>query len=159
MQQAKGKPFTFSKRYDELIKFFRNPNELAESLTSNDVTIANKAKELMNCEMEHLKKGMGWYLNNGVFVKNHHNRILFVGKLETMKEDISTLALKLGITLNSDLKLRENVYVDNSMKYLSPLAIQNIINWYKNTDYAALEQLHNHGWISKDILESYYKYE
>jgi hypothetical protein len=106
-----------------------------------------------------LKKGMGWYLNNGVFVKNHHNRILFVGKLETMKEDISTLALKLGITLNSDLKLRENVYVDNSMKYLSPLAIQNIINWYKNTDYAALEQLHNHGWISKDILESYYKYE
>ena len=159
MKNARSKPFTFSKRYDELIKQFANANELAESLTSPDNVVRKKAKDLMTSLEEHLFKGIGWYLNNGNFIVKNNSRILFVGKLETMKDDIETLGKLLNIQVNSDLKLRENVYVDKSMKYLSPLAIQNIINWYKSTDYAALEQLHNYGWITKEFLESYYKYE
>lgn len=158
MKMAKKKAFTFSKVYDELFKSFSSANELAESLTSTDEVIAARAKLLMKREEEHFFKGIGWYLNNGKFVENRNNKIFFVGKLETMKEDIDALALKLGITLDSDSKLRENVYIDKSMKYLSPLAIQNIIDWYKPTDYAALKQLHKHGWISDEILDSYYKY-
>jgi hypothetical protein len=159
MENARKKAFTFSRVYDELVKSFSSANELAESLTSADEGIATRAKLLMKREEEHLFKGIGWYLNNGKFVEKNNSRIFFVGKLETMKEDIDALGLKLGLTLNSNLKLRENIYIDNSMKYLSPLAIENIINWYKTTDYAALEELYNHGWITKEFLESYYKYE
>ena len=159
MKNTRNSLYRFSKDYDTLFKQFNNANELAETLSSPDSKKQKKAKELMSSHEEHLFKGIGWYLNNGKFVENRNDKILFVGKLETMKEDIDALALKLGIILDSDLKIRENVYIDKSMKYLSPLAIQNIIEWYRHTDYAALEQLHNHGWITKEFLESYYKYE
>lgn len=159
MKESKKKGFVFSKAYDTLVKSFSSANELAESLTSEDKVKAKRAKSLMRRDEEHLFKGIGWHLNNGEFIEKNNNRIIFVGKIETMKEDIEALGKKLNIILDSDLKLRENVYIDKSMKYLSPLAIQNIIDWYKLTDYAALEQLHNYGWISKELLESYYKYE
>ena len=44
------------------------------------------------------------------------------------------------------------------MKYLSPLGIKNILEWYKSTDYSALTELYSHGFISKTTLESYYQY-
>ena len=158
MLDAKDKPFVFSQEYDTLFKQFKNANELAESLTSENINLKNFGYKLMNSLEEHIYKGIGWYLNNGNFVKNRNNRILFVGKQETMVEDIKALGLKLNITLNENLKLRENVYVDKKMKYLSEIGIRNIINFYKDTDYAALEQLYIHGWISIDTLNSYYLY-
>jgi hypothetical protein len=150
--------YRFSKKYDTLIKQFNNANELAESLSSPDLERRKKARELMNSQEEHLFKGIGWYLNNGNFIAKNNDRVIFVGKLETMKDDIEALGKQLNVKVDSELKLRENIYVDESMKQLSPLAIQNIIEWYTPTDYAALTQLHAHGWISQEILDSYYKY-
>ena len=45
------------------------------------------------------------------------------------------------------------------MKYLSPLAIQIIIDWYKDTDYATLKQLLIKGWINESVFNMYYKYD
>jgi hypothetical protein len=153
------KNYIFSPTFDRLFKNFNSANHLAESLTSSDIELQKKAKRLMKLEKQHLFNGIGWYLNNGNFIKNNKNKILFVGKTETMKDDIRSLSKKLGCVLDENKKVRENVYVDKSMKYLSPLAIKNIIDHYKNTDYAALDVLCNYGWISKETLESYYKYE
>jgi hypothetical protein len=154
--------FLFPKRFEELIDLFKNPNNLAESLSSSDLDIKKKAIELMNFDTDfrgnHFLYGMGWALNNGNFIKNRNKRILFVGKQETMKEDIERLGKILNVKLNSNAKLRENTYVSEESKYLSPLAIQNIIDWYKDTDYKALEELQKHGWITEEILDSYYKY-
>ena len=88
----------------------------------------------------------------------NRENILFVGKTETMKNDINQLSTILNVKLDINVKLRENIYVDKSMKYLSPLAIQNIINWYENTDYRALKLLLKDGWIDKETFESYYIY-
>jgi hypothetical protein len=41
---------------------------------------------------------------------------------------------------------------------MSQLAITNIINFYKDTDYNALQELYKHKFISKELLNSYYKY-
>lgn len=158
MKTAKNRSYVFSPRYDSLMKEFTSANHLAESLSSEDTVLRGKAIELMNFTVAHLKKGIGWYLNNGEFIQSNNNKILFVGKLETMKQDIGMLSTKLGVVLDNNIYLRENVYVDKSMKYLSPVAIQNIINWYKDTDYAALQQLYTHGWITKETLDSYYTY-
>ena len=66
--------YTFDKRYDFLINFFKNPNNLAESITSNNEDIKNKALELMHNKEEHIYKGIGWYLYNGHFINKHHDK-------------------------------------------------------------------------------------
>jgi len=153
-----NRKYVFSEEYDTLFKFFKNASNLAESLTSEDINIKKNAHDLMTIKTQHLYKSIGWYLNNGNFIKEKNHKILFVGKQENMKEDIINLSKKLNIELDENLKLRENIYVDKTMKYLSPLAIKNIIEFYKDSDYAALEQLYKHNWITKEILDSYYIY-
>jgi hypothetical protein len=154
-----SKPYIFSPGYDALMKQFTSANHLAESLTSSDPTLRQKAIELMNRREEHLFKGIHWYLLKNDFLNKHRDNILFVGRTEHMKEDIRALANKLNITLDETLKLRENIYVDKSMKYLSPLAIKNIIDWFNDTEYVALKQLVTDGWIDKATLKMYYTYE
>jgi hypothetical protein len=151
--------YIFSNEYDSLVKYFKSANHLAESLTSNNLESRTKAHALMSDPTEHLYKGIGWYLKNGDFVKNNNDNIIFVGRQEYMKDDIKHLSSLLNIELDENMKVRENVYLDKSMKYLSPLAIKNIIEWYKDTDYAALKELCNHGFIDANLLSSYYIYD
>ena len=159
MEKAlKTKDYVFSPNYDRLMRSFKTANELAEGLTSSDISIKNRAEELMNCIEEHFFKGIGWYLNNGKFVKNRSKRIIFVGKQEAMTEDINKMGSILNINIKDKLKARENSYLSDDFKYLSPLAITNIIEFYKDTDYAALIELKNHGWITQETLDSYYIY-
>jgi hypothetical protein len=159
MKGSMTRSYVFSERYDELIRKFSSANELAECLYSNDLEKRDLARELMNNIEEHLFKGIGWYLGNGDFIKTNNANIMFVGRTETMREDLRSLSKILNVELNCDLKIRENVYVDESMKYLSPVAIKNVIEWYKDSDYATLEQLYNFGWITKYTLDSYYEYQ
>ena len=158
MKDSIGKSYVFSQEYDTLMKQFTSANHLAESLTSPNLTLRKKAIQLMNRPEEHLYKGIHWYLGNKFLHKNRNN-ILFVGRTEYMSEDIRSLANKLNIILDDNLKLRENVYLDKSMKYLSPLAIQNIIDWYTPTDYVILKQLVTEGWISEATFNMYHTYE
>lgn len=158
MKKAIKSGYVFSTNYDLLVRSFNGPNMLAESLSSSDVELRKRATDLMNCLEEHLKKGIGWYLDNGEFVKRNNGRILFVGRMENMEEDVVRLSKILGVTLDAGLKLRENIYVDKSMKYMSPLAIKNVIEWYKDTDYKALNVLVEKGWVSSETLKSYNYY-
>jgi len=147
-----------SRLYIKLINFFKTANNLAESITSNDNFIRKNALLLMNMQkIEHINKGIGYYLYNGEFVKKNYENIVFVGSIENIKNDIEKINnfIKLPIKKNKNYQ-RKNL--KNYNKELSPLAIKNIINFYKNTDYKALEELNNHGFISKDKLKSYYKY-
>jgi len=155
MKRAKeSKSFLFNENLDTLTKSFKDANDLAESLTSDDRDIRERAVALMNHG-----KGIGWSLENGDFVVKNIHKILFVGCQETMTEDMERLGQKLNIELDSTLRLRENIYLDKSMKYLSPLAIANIVDWYRDKDYAALKKLQEFGWITEERLASYYIYE
>ena len=59
----------YNKEYDNLILYFKSANHLAEALSSNNKIERNKALSLMNNSTEHIFKGIGWYLQNGDFVK------------------------------------------------------------------------------------------
>jgi hypothetical protein len=159
MKNSINKQYVFSKEYDFLFKHFKNANHLAESLTSPNINLRNKAIKLMNREEEHIYKGIHWYLHKDNFLNKKRNNILFVGKTESMKEDIINLSNILGVKLNENLKVRENIYVEKSMKYMSPLAIQNIIDFYKDTDYEILKQLLNDGFINETTYNMYHTYE
>jgi hypothetical protein len=148
-----------SRSYLKLIKFFKTANILAESITSDNNLIRKNALMLMNMHtIEHIYKGIGWYLHNGEFVKKNYKNIIFIGSIENINNDIDKINknIKLPIKKKKEYK-RKNL--KNYNKELSPLAIKNIINFYKNTDYKALEELNNHGFISKEQLASYYKYD
>lgn len=147
--------YTFSKRYDYLINYFSNPNYLAESITSENNEIKNMALELMNFELEHIYKGIGWYLYNGKFVDENHNKILFVGCQENMKKDVEKISNIIMPINNTNKKVREN---KNSNVYLSDKGVKNLLNFYKETDYKTLEILYKYNFIEKKMLDEYYIY-
>lgn len=149
--------FYITKEYDNLIKYFKTPNSLAESLSSNDQVVKEKALKLFNDPHQHIYKNISWYLNNGNFVKNNHKNILYVVKQETLDDDIE----KLKKILNTDGKMSLNNKRVNKTKdtYLSPLAIKNLLKFYKNTEYKTLETLHVYGFIDKEYLDYCYTYK
>ena len=111
----------------------------------------------MNSPEEHIFKGIGWYLYNGDFIEKNHNKIIFVGTCENMADDITRLSNLLNIQNNSEeKKIRENI--NNNDKFLSPKAIKNILNFYKDTDYKALQKLVEYNFITKDLFEKYHHY-
>lgn len=148
--------YAFSKRYEFLINSFDSVNELAESLSQNHPKFA-LANELMHLEIEHIYKGIGWYLYDGDFINKNYKNIFFIGSQEHMTEDIIRLSNKMNITINKiPTKIRENKNKNN--KFLSSIAIQNLLEFYKDTDYKALQTMLDHKLITKELFDSYYKY-
>ncbi len=148
--------YTFEPNYDDLIRTFHSANHLAEALSDEDIKIKNKAIALMNYDCEHIYKSIGWYLDNGDFVEKYHDQILMVGKTETMKDDVVKLATLLKKQINSkNVHEREN---KNQDKYLSELAVKNLLEFYKESDYRTLNILHKYNFIDDDMYKSYHKY-
>jgi hypothetical protein len=146
---------TFTKRYDYLINYFQNPNHLAESITSEDLDKKQLALELMNSEEEHIYKGIGWYLYNGTFIEDNYDKIIFVGSIENMDNDLSKLSNFLNIKVDNK-KIKENK--NKNDVFLSDKAIKNLLNFYEKTDYKALQKLVEYNFISKELFEKYHKY-
>ena len=146
--------YAFSKRYEFLINSFDSANELAESLSKNHPKF-ELANELMHLEIEHIYKGIGWYLYNGDFIQKNYKNIFFVGSQENMNKDIIRLSNKMNIDLKKiPEKIRENKNKNN--KILSCIAIQNLLEFYKDTDYKALQIMLHHKLITKKLFDSYY---
>ena len=86
--------------FEEQLLHFDSANHLAESIyaTGNDSEVA---RALMANPLEHIAKGIGWYLFDGAFVRAHHKRI-FVGSIEHMDEDKARLSELLGLEEEAD---------------------------------------------------------
>ena len=159
--------YFFSERCDYLINYFKNPNNLAEALDSKNAERKKLAHELMNVgggdgpeqwrAPGHIYKGIGYYLYDGDFIEKNHNKIIFVGTLENMDEDILRLQRKIKkkIETHDETKRKNKNHHD---KHLSERAIRNLKEFYKDTDYKALEKLNEYGFISNEILEDYNYY-
>jgi len=151
--------FLISDKYDIPMLFFKTPNALAESLTSKNSETKNMAREMMNFEsFGHIYRSIGWYLDNGDFITNHNKNIFFVGRQEYMEEDLKKFADKLDVKLKIPKKKVNESADPHCSNNLSPLAIKNILHFYKNSDYKALKELYNHRWIDKKTLDSYSTY-
>ena len=148
--------YSISEEYDDLINKFETANDLAEAINSENDTLRESATKLMNHTQEHIYKGIGFYLQNGDFIKNNFNKILFVGSVENMEDDI--LKLSKLINKNNNLNNFNRKNVNKHSKFLSKRAINNLLEFYKDTDYKALHTLHEYGFIDKHLLNSYYEY-
>lgn len=150
--------YFFSKRYDFLVNYFKSANHLAESLTSENLKTKKLAKELFNSNYEHIFKGIGYYLGNN-FIDKNHKKIVFVGTVENIYQDIKKLENKLNLNFSYNSKIHYRKNKKDNNKYLSKKALENILNFYKNTDYVALKKLLKYKFISEKILNDYYKYD
>ena len=151
------KGWAFNYEYDNLVKEFESANALAESLSSSNRKLRGKANRLMQSRVEHIYKGLGWYLDNGLSIEKNHNRILFVGHLEKMEECFETLLERIGVDANEFGKVGHIRNTQSILeKKLSPKGEFNLFNFYQHTDYAALASLKKWGLVDNDVVDSYY---
>jgi hypothetical protein len=152
-----NKKYCFSESYDKAILYFGTANRLAEALTSNNEKERKIAETIFKSELEHIFKGIGWYLYNGDFIEKMHNKIFFVGTLENMEKDCNILCQKLNVNSRTPDHIRYNTF-ENTKKYLSEKAIQNLKNVYRETDYKTLEIFKKYNFISEKIYQDYQNY-
>jgi len=145
----------FSKKYDQLTRHFKSANELAESLYCDDSQQRRKAQKLMSLPNEHLFKGIGWYLHNGELIKRFSRNIKFVGCVETIDQDLQTACTLFKLNGNPGQLAKKRAGLSNEQNQLSSTAIQNLQRWYRDTDYQAIQLLHEHGLIQREIRDYY----
>lgn len=141
--------------YKDLILYFESANVLAESLTTDDMILRKKAFDLCNNEeIEHIYKGIGWYLHNGDFIEKNKKNIIYCEDINQVNKKYLSIIMKINACECSYKRINKKHY----NKYLSPKAINNIINFYKDTDYKVLQKLVEYNFITKDLFEKYHHY-
>ena len=143
-------PYGEGPAYEEMMLHFDSANHLAESIYASDDD-GNIARRLMRASKEHLAKGIGWYLENGAFVRQHHRR-MFVGSVENMDADRRRLSQLLGdgiLERNGDLHIRTSHHDAK----ISAKGARNLRQWYNNTDYAALRELVRLGLLDPNLYD------
>ncbi|MCF8260982.1 MAG: sulfotransferase family 2 domain-containing protein [Melioribacteraceae bacterium] len=151
----------FEKSFEDLISSFNSANELAESLSSSNRKIREKAHQLMNHEEQHLNKSIGWYLDNGRFVEQNKKQIIFVGRLEHMRNDFEILMnrLELNDYFKNSITQKTRIGEMSYSTELSETAINNIRKFYSETDFKTLDILHKNGFINKETYDRYQIYK
>lgn len=148
--------FTFDPLYDHLINSFSSANELAESLSSSNQKQRMMAYNLMTHEREHIFKGLGWYLSNGLFLKKCFRQLVFVGRIENFTRDFQRLCNLVSFPESCqgvpDKKRANHKKLDC---YLSDQAIKNLRKFYANSDYKTLATLVKYRLLEQEVLEEY----
>ena len=155
LKMMRKEGIAFTKQYDKLINHFKSAEELAESLFCDDKQERRKAQKLMRLPNEHLFKGIGWYLHDGELIKRFSQNIKFVGCVETLNKDLETASNLFNLNVNSDQIARKRSGLKGGRNQLSEKAIQNLQRWYRDTDFRAIQILHEHGFIKEDIYNYY----
>jgi hypothetical protein len=153
--------YMFEPVYDELIHSFETANELAESLSSNNSELKERAFALMNNANQHIFKGLGWYFKNGELIPRKPTKLLMVGKMEQMNDEFKKLVELLDTPELKVVKQIDQIREGNKEyeKSLSETAVNNIRAFYTPSDYKTLALFQKHGYLEKETLDSYNTYK
>jgi len=138
---------------------FKNANELAESLNSENITIKKKALCCFNSP--HLKYDFQYYINDEILDIIDKNKNIFIIRTEHYKEDFSKYynyllsknIIKQNKFPNFFINIKNNTDKFNDQKRLSDKAIKNLKNIMKN-DYSVLEKLCKRGLIQQTYIDN-----
>ena len=126
----------YTPEFDRLVTSFSDANNLAESITASGEP-GKTANTLMKIGLEHIAKGIGFYLQDGAWARKYSQQI-FLGTLETMGPDLDRLA---GVLGKPSAVLGGNLRKSSGSHGLSELARRNLYRYYNESDYAALRTL------------------
>ena len=141
-------------------KKYSHTREIDQFLKKNSINqiclnIKNIDKKYL---VGHTLKNISWYLDNGEFIKKYHKNIIYVTKQETLDNDINNIAKMLNIKVNLNEKKNKRKNNDKD-EYLSPQAIKNLKDFFKNTEYKTLKTLYDYNFIDKEYLDYCYTYK
>ena len=153
--------YTYTKIVDSLIDRFPNVNSLLEALTSNISEERESAVRLMeytgSSDAFGFFKSLGWYLDNGAWVSRNRHRVIFVGTLENMDNDLKEVQRILKLPESTTIpSLRKMSGTDVS---LTQKGFKNILAYLEHTDYKALRALVQANLISEELYQSYRTYD
>lgn len=133
-------------------KNFKSPNQLAEALTSSDAKMRQQAVFAMK-NISHTRMDLKYYMGGKENLIKNLDRIMFVGRMEYLDKDFQTFLDILGMSKVELLKDEVNTHKTpiqfKYIKRLSPLAVKNILAWYKE-DYEIINILINKKFVSED---------
>lgn len=142
-RQRQGKPrynSPWSEGEKRAYERFETVNQLGLALTSSNPDEKDAAKKALK-NIQHVRDSYwGWFENEAYF-RSRWADLFFIGFQETLMQDFETLKTKLhlpkNVTLPSDVVLAHKNPADVD-KQLSPVALQNLKDWYK-ADYRLIE--------------------
>ena len=153
--------YMISETADKLFDMFPNVNALLEALSSTNVAHRKSAERLMaythSGEGFNFFKSLGWYLDNGKWVPGNSHRVIFVGTLENIDEDLRSIQRILKqpeLATAPAIRQHKGFDVTVSRKGLS-----NLISYLEESDYRALRCLVQAKLIPRKLYRSYREYE
>jgi len=110
---------------------FKEPNELAEALSSEDPNVSTAAKWDMQ-SINHVKEHMSKWLISKNFLEANRDALYYIGTTETMDEDVIKLFEKMGVAPpDADLgNVHRHETPVGYSKTLSDKAVTNLTQWY-----------------------------
>ncbi len=160
-QWTRKASYTYTKIVDNLINRFPSVNSLLEALTSKNIEERRYAEKLMGytCSNKNFAffKSLGWYLDNGDWVPNNRRRVIFVGTLENMDNDVREVQRILKLPVSTTVPFtRKMSGTDIS---LTQKGFDNLLTYLEHTDYKALRALVQANLISEELYQSYRTYD
>ena len=153
----KGKPRYYSewnKKEKEVFEFFKTPNDLAEAIYSSENIKKEKAKIALE-NISHLNMDLAFYLKDIKNIESCLNNIYYVGRQETINDDLNKIIDKLGY----DIEVRKKIKYDEITKHktseqfknLSKISNKGIVNIkkYYSKDFEIIEFLEKMQLIKK----------
>jgi hypothetical protein len=135
-RRREGRP-TYERPHNrqERIAFglFDSPNELAESLSAAEPHLRACA-EFSMLAINHVRKGLRWYLRDIECLDEHRDRIAFILLQERLEEDLSAFAARVGVPLEAaQVSPHERLHtaVEEDDLELSATGMSNIRAWYR----------------------------
>ncbi len=131
-----GKPQydrSWGRRERIVFSVFKTPNDLAESLSATDSALKACA-ELSMLSINHIRKGLQWYLGNTEFLEKHREKIAFILLQEELEQDLRTFAARVGVPLASaQISPAERLHASGpeDETTLSDTGLANIHEWYR----------------------------
>jgi hypothetical protein len=112
---------------------FQTPNDLAESLSAADRHLRACA-ELSMLTINHVRKGLRWYLRDVDTLERHRDRIAFILLQESLEPDLRTFAEHVGVPLDAaqtSVTERLHASAEDDEVELSATGMSNIRAWYR----------------------------
>lgn len=134
-RQRMGRPTydrPWSPREKIVFSVFETPNQLAEALSATDPHLRASAR-LSMLGINHVRKGLHWYLRNIETLERHRDAIAFVLLQENLRADLETFASRISVPLElaGDV-LEERIHESpRGGTPLSETGLANIREWYR----------------------------
>ena len=112
---------------------FKTPNDLAESLSATDPALKACA-ELSMLSINHVRRGLRWYLRGTECLEQHREKIAFILLQEQLEQDLRTFAARVGVPLASaQISPEERLHASapGDETALSDTGLANIREWYQ----------------------------